>query len=600
MSRISTSTWRRISLLTAGGLIAGAVVALVPPPHSQAYSAEPAAPSLEAMCTPETAQAAASGLSTTVTVKQVKFGPFRSGTRYVPAIGKRPAFCQATGSFVTNPKTGKTANFLATFPATWNGKYMQLGCSGHCGQFYVSDPATPSITVTAQGYPGQLIEKGYAVFATDEGHEGMDSASWAVKADGTVDQDYLDDFFYRADKVLARMGKEFTASFYGRLNGATQTIARSYFNGCSGGGRDAMVATSYFPEEFDGIIAGSPYSIVGMTFQSSAIGYAQKRSPDAALSPALLGLFDRTVKAQCDGLDGVKDGLIQNPQACNFRPERDLPRCTSGAAAGQCLSDAQIETASVIVNGITDEHGNVVQPGYSISELAVLPAAMQFLTDPTLKIMVHRNDPAFNPGSIFTFKRGGPGQVTDFHAVVPASEVALAKAALGAGGGHFPENAGRFMAGNTKLLMWHNLSDEKLTPYSSINWYRQLAARHGGYAKVQQQARLFLLPGTSHCSIGGIAPNGFDAITAMEDWVEKGRAPNSMLLQVSARDFTPGAPKAPNLSTPNYTMPLCKFPTQARYSGKGDVQDARNWSCTPENSRLLTLGETGRQAGIIR
>lgn len=600
MPNISTKMGRTASLLTATGLIVGAAAALIPSPESQALSAEPAASNLEAMCTPEGMQAAVEGLSTTVTIKQVKFGPFRSATRYVAAKGTRPAFCQATGSFVTNPKTGKTANFLATFPANWNGKYLQLGCSGHCGQFYVSDPSLPPITVTAQGYPGQIIEKGYASFATDEGHEGMDSAAWAVKADGSVDQDFVDDFLYRADKVMARMGKEFTASFYSQLSGAKQKITRSYFNGCSGGGRDAMVVTSYFPEEFDGIIAGSPYSTIGMTFQSSAIGYAQKRSPDAVITPALLALFDRTVKAQCDGLDGVKDGVIQNPQACNFRPERDLPRCTAGAPAGQCFTDAQVESASVIVNGVTDEKGNVVQPGYSVSELAVLPAAMQMLTDPSLKIFVHRNDPGFNPASIFTFKRGGPGQVTDFHAVVPASEVALANAALGAGTGHFPENTGKLMAGKTKLLLWHNFSDEKLTPNSSINWYKQLAARHGGYAKVQQKARMFLLPGTSHCSIGGIAPNGFDAISAMENWVEKGKAPDALLASVSARDYTPGAPKAPNLSTPNYTMPLCKFPTQARYSGKGDKQDARNWSCSPKDTRLLTIGETGRQAGIFK
>jgi len=428
----------------------------------------------------------------------------------------------------------------------------------------------------------------------------MDSGSWALRKDGTVDQDYVYDFLWRADKTLARLGKEYTASFYAKVNGSPQKIAKSYFNGCSGGGRDAMVAASYFPEEFDGIIAGSPYSIVGMTFQSSAIGYASKRTPDAALSPALLGLFDKTVKAQCDGLDGVKDGLIQNPQACNFRPERDLPRCSAGAPAGQCFSDAQIETASVAVNGVTDERGRLVQPGYTVSELAVMPAAMQFLTDPTLKIMVHRNDPKFEPGSIFKFRRGGPGQISDFHAVVPASEVALAKAALGAGSGHFPENTGKLLAGKTKLLMWHNFSDEKLSPVSSINWYKQLAARHGGFAKVQQKARLFLLPGTSHCSIGGIAPNGFDAISAMEDWVEKGKAPDALVAHVSARDYTPGAPKAPNLSTPNYTMPLCKFPAQARYSGKGDKQDARNWSCSAKDTRLLTIGESGRQAGVLK
>jgi feruloyl esterase len=599
MRRFSRSLGLTTGGIAATAILLGSAATLIPTPDSSAHSAEPPPSAFEASCTPEFMQAAASNLGTTVTIKPIKNGNFRTATRYVAASGAQPAFCQVSGTFVTNPRTGKTANFMATFPANWNGKYMQLGCSGHCGQFYVSDPAMPSITVTAQGHAGQIIEKGYATFATDEGHEGMDGASWAVR-DGKVDQDYVDDFFYRADKVLAGMGKEFTTAFYARVNGTQQTISRSYFNGCSGGGRDAMVAASYFPESFDGIIAGSPYDTLGMTFQGTAIGAAVARSPDAALTPQLLALFDTTVKRQCDGLDGVKDGLIQNPAACNFEAERDLPRCTAGAPAGQCFTDAQIETASVITSGITDEHGNLVQPGYSVSELNVGAAFMSMLTDPTLKVFVHGNDPAFDPKSIVSFRRGGPGQVTSFHAVVPAAEVAKAKAALRVGAGHLPENMPTFMKSNTKLLMWHNFSDEKLTPMSSINWYNRLARENGGYDKVQQKARLFMLPGTTHCSITGIAPNSFDAIGTMENWVEKGEAPNAMTLSVADREFTPGAPKAVALKTPNYTMPMCKYPQMASYSGKGDVQDAKNWSCKSNDTRLLNVGGSGRQAGVVK
>jgi feruloyl esterase len=155
---------------------------------------KPAGADLETMCRPEAVQAVASVLkTTTVSVLPVSDGPFKAATKYVAATGQVPAFCQVTGSFVTNPATGKTANFLATFPAVWNGKFLQLGCSGLCGQFYVSDPATPSITVTSQGYPNQIIIKGYATFATDEGHVGMSGTDWAVKGPGQVDQDAIDD-----------------------------------------------------------------------------------------------------------------------------------------------------------------------------------------------------------------------------------------------------------------------------------------------------------------------------------------------------------------------------------------------------------------------
>jgi feruloyl esterase len=190
------------------------------------------------------------------------------------------------------------------------------------------------------------------------------------------------------------------------------------------------------------------------------------------------------------------------------------------------------------------------------------------------------------------------GPVSDFHAVVPAAEVAKARAALRLGAGHLPENTGTLMRSKTKLLIWHNSSDEKLTPWSSVQWYTRLAAKHGGYARVQQQARLFMLPGTGHCSITGVAPNSFDALGAMENWVERGQAPNALIANVAFRQFSPGAPAPDYMKAPKATMPLCAFPAMARYSGTGDVKDGANWSCPATDKRLLVLGESGKQAGL--
>lgn len=584
----------------AGLTITLAMVASVAASHTTATANPvPIASDLQGLCTVEGVQAVASTLATGVTVKKVDNGPFPTATRFVAAAGMIPAYCQVTGSFVTNPKTGKTANFLATFPAKWNGKYLQSGCSGHCGQFYVSNPAMPSITVTAQGYPEQIIEKGYAHFATDEGHVGMDGGKWAIRKDGTVDQDYVDDFLYRADLVLADMGKEFTKGFYARANGKSAKLTRSYFNGCSGGGRDAMVASSYFPEKFDGIIAGSAYNIMGVALQSSGIGLLAAQSK-TVVSPAQLAQLDSIVKAQCDGLDGVKDGIIQNPAACNFRPERDLPKCDGDTPGGQCFTKAQVNMVSTVLTGITDEKGDVLQPGYSVSELQVGGGpGLSGLGDAVQKIFVHRNDPSFSLASNYAFRDGGPGLITGYRAVVPAAEADRLKAAIRLGMGHLPENSGGLMKSNTKLLMWHNWSDEALTPYNSINYYTRLAKDHGGYANVQKKARLFMIPATSHCSIGGIGPNSFDALSAIENWVEKGQAPDALRANVAARQFTPGAKPAAALQYPNWTQTLCKFPEMARYSGKGDVKDAANWSCSPKDKRMLTIGETGRQAGVL-
>jgi feruloyl esterase len=582
---------------------------------------------LQATCTQEYVQAAVSKVSPAVTVKELSPEEMANGAKmpggvnFVAATKDLPAFCQVSGSFVTNPKTGKTANFLATFPAAWNGKYLQIGCSGHCGQFAVSNAATNVITITTQGYPGQIISKGYASFATDEGHAGFSGGAWAVKGPGQVDKDAIDDFYYRADEVLAKVGKQVTVAFYSKATKASQKLARSYFAGCSGGGRDAFVAASYFPEEFDGIIAGSAYNLVGTDFQVGGIAAAALRSEDADVTAALVSRIDPIVKAQCDKLDGVEDGLIQNPAACDFRPERDLPRCDGKTPTDQCFTQAQIETISTLLTAVTDENGKVIQPGYSVSDVqpgfrmptrpkdltasdpwpdaentpAQNGGGMWALSNATFKIFLHQNDPNFYTRSLFTYKSGGPGQISAYRIIVPQAEVAKATDGARLGIGHVPENAARLIKEDRKFLIWHNLSDEKLTPYMSINYYKQLAKLHGGYDKLQKNVRLFTIPGSGHCSMSGAGPRNFDALTAMEEWVEKGKGPDALLAKV----YSVNSPLVDPSKTPLRTMPLCKFPGMAHYSGSGDVKDAANWSCPAKDTSMLKVGESGRQAGVI-
>jgi feruloyl esterase len=573
---------------------------------------------LASVCRPEVIQSAVAKLTPAMTVKQVTnpSGPaLAGGAVFTPASKTLGAYCQVTGSFVTNLKTGKTANFLATFPAAWNGKYLQMGCSSHCGQFAVGNAAVPIVTITNQGYPGEIIQKGYASIATDEGHEGFAGGSWAVKGPGQVNDDYIEDYFYRADKVLARLGKEFTVAFYTQAMKTPQKISRSYFSGCSGGGRDAFVAASYFPEEFDGIIGGSAYNLMGTALQAAGYAAATLRSLDAEVPSALLKQVDPIVKAKCDKLDGVEDGLVQNPMACDFRPDRDLPRCADNKPGERCFTQAQIETISTVVTAVTDEDGKVVQPGFSVTELntgftarpkdlaAIDPwpdsgttsGGLWSLADASLKIFAHQNDTDFHTRSILKYQAGGSGTVTAFRTVVPKAEVARAMAAGRMGIGHFPENADQLIKLDRKFLIWHNLSDEKLTPYMSINYYKQLAKLHGGYAKLQNNVRLFGIPGSGHCSMVGVGPDNFDALAAMEDWVEKGKAPEALL----ARLYDPNSPMVDPAKTPLRSMPLCKFPEMAHFSGMGDNKDAANWSCPANDQSMLKVGESGRQAGVI-
>lgn len=614
--------------MAGGALVAlAACVGAVSSP-TMALAADPAAPArvvadLAAVCSPGRVQSALIGVSPAVTVREIPNGPkFPGGTRFVAAAGGAPAFCQVTGSFVTNALTGKTANFLATLPASWNGKYLQLGCAGHCGRIWGPvDPSSPEHANTVQGGPLQTIKKGYATFITDEGHEELGAAyafDWATKAPGVLNEDPVKDFYYRAQQTLARVGKQFAVNFYASAtNSPRQPLAFSYFAGCSGGGRDALVAASYFPEEFDGIISGSPYAVpMNNAMQYAAYTLAQLRSEGAYIPVALERRIDGAVMARCDKLDGVVDGLIQNPMACDFRPERDLPQCDGKRPRSQCFTKEQIDTLSVYISAVTDEAGRVVQPGYSVSDIRIghrvsrRPADLSALepygpADPqagpwnlgngSLRYLGMADAPGYHTRSTITLGHGGPGPVDGLHAVVPSTFVTKVNDAARMGTGGIPENAAKLIGQNRKLLMWVNLSDPALTPYMSINYYKQLAKLHGGYDALQKNVRLFALPGTLHCTDPGPGPNSFDPLTALEDWVERAQPP--VALQATLYDLderTPDPSKPPLRS-----MPLCAFPAMARYSGQGDINDGRNWSCPVGDKRMLQMGESGRRAGVI-
>jgi feruloyl esterase len=167
------------------------------------------------------------------------------------------------------------------------------------------------------------------------------------------------------------------------------------------------------------------------------------------------------------------------------------------------------------------------------------------------------------------------------------------------GMGEYPDRTDKLFSLDRKFLIWHNLSDQTLTPYMSVNYYKQLAKRHGGYDKVQKNVRLFGIPGTGHCSITGVGPNNFDALSAIEDWVENGKAPDALLAKVSYQRMAMGPSASAGTMKPQRTMPLCQFPEMAHYSGQGDVNDAANWSCPAGDQSMLKVGASGRQAGVV-
>jgi hypothetical protein len=588
-----------------------------------------------AKCNPSDAQAAAPAGMTIADIpdNNPALPPTTNGVADIPAgaLGTgSPEVCLVTGSVVTDPTVKKTANFGAILPASWNGKFMFQGCGGNCGEVLQQIPTL------------NQLNKGYPVWTTDGGHAAAAfTDTWAVTGPGMPNGPALIDFYYRANHTVVEFGKTFTNSFYSGI------FTRSYFVGCSDGGRDGMNELALYPEDFDGILAGDPYfDIRGEILDGAAGVLAELRSQTAALTPNQFQLASTTILSQCDGLDGVLDGLIQNPQVCPFNPATDVPKCPGNIPANTCFTSDQINSLSVMLSAITDPAGTVLQPGYPAGDLLTglsLAAWMLFPTPPSnltgpepwnnnpaaepvswyfadgdLKYFVYFDQNGYNtvttPGFSFTsggpgplpvsFNNGAPGPITGFHAVLPEatnSRIALTTAPGSAGSD--PLQAASFLSENRKLILYHGLADGLITPYRTMNYFKQLAGAHNGYQTLGKNARLFLVPGMTHCSLGD-GPNNFgqayiqaglldaqhDALTALEDWVEWGIPP----AQIIATKFENDNPTQPVLRT----MPLCPFPAKAHYYGSGNILDAANWTCPANDTSMLQSGPDGKEAGI--
>lgn len=610
---------------------------------AQLLSSLPASAAI-AECNPEQLQASAPSGMTIKDVPDLVGGmdgapPAKTvkGVAYVPAdAGNVPEYCYVTGTVMTNAATGKVAHFAAAVPSkqAWNGKFMFQGCGGNCGEIY-----PPSI---------DALRKGYTVWATDDGHVAKPSpeprlwpsadASWAVTAPGRRDEDAIADFYHRAVHAVTEAGKKFVRKHYGR-----QRLAYSYFHGCSDGGREAMVALTHYPQDFDGIIAGAPYFDIANEIVTTVVGVqAQLRSPAAAIGPELFAEADRIIDARCDATDGVQDGLIQNPARCDFNPYRDLPSCggnnaaTDNASNRRCFTPEQIDSLSIITSGITNESGKVVYPGFSVSnvhsdvkvelESNLLAYWLGFPTPPdslqgpepwshdpagqplgwywgnqTMRYFVYDGASDFNalktPG--ITFKNSGNGM----HAIIPQRTVELFNRMVREGSGATPAAADAFLRQGRKLIMYHGYSDGDITPYRTIQYYRELAQRHGGYEQLRKHAQLYMVPGMGHC-MGGPGPTLFgqffaphksdpqhDIINALEEWVERGRQPAQLIATKYDKDDMERRAVV-------RSMPLCPYPAMARYTGHGDIEDAMNWSCPSSDRRLDEVGSVGTRSGL--
>ncbi len=408
----------------------------------------------------------------------------------------------------------------------WNGKFLGLGTGGWGGEIPYEDLAS-------------ALARGYAAAASDTGHEDpKGSGAFAI---GHPEQ--VIDFSYRAIHEMTVAGKAIVSAFYGRI------AQPNYFNGCSTGGREALIEAQRYPLDYNGILARSPdTSITHEDANDLWATMALTRTPESALSKQDFQLLHHAVLERCDALDGVRDGVIENPLACDFDPE--VLRCP-GLKNPECLSEAQIDAVRAIYSG--PRHpltGELIFPGFEPgSELS-----WAHLADEA--------EAATTSYSFLVFQ----DQNWDFRQFDLAHDVEQADALLDDSLNASHPDLNAFVGAGGRLLMTHGWGDTAIPPRGSIQYY-ELAldglreAQHGAEA-----IRLFMVPGMFHCG-GGDGPSEFDAMGALERWIEDREAPE----QMTASRRVAGKVVATHL--------LCAYPATAHYQGTGSIYEATNFSC---------------------
>jgi hypothetical protein len=435
-------------------------------------------------------------------------------------------------------------------PLAWNGRMLFQGGGGLDG---VLNPAFGSVS----GFPSALA-RGFAVVSTDGGHRGRS----AVDARFAVDQQAKLDFAYQAVQRSTREAKSLINRYYGRKPDY------SYFMGCSTGGREAMLAAQRLPLEFNGVVAGNAsFNLTRVAAnQIWSLQTITRVAPkDASGKPQLSEAFtDTQLKAvstavlkQCDGLDGLEDGMINDYKACRFDPVSLRCGMAGGASAQECLSTQQIDALKDILGGARNSRGEslygatpydtgIAQPAWRAMHLGTAKdqPANAWLGRDTLRLFaVTPSNPDLDPLR-FDFD----------HDMASTDETAAINDAVATLHTSFAEHGG-------KMIVYHGLSDQAMWTGALTQWYERLTPRDS--QGPQSWARLFLVPGMTHCG-GGQSTDQFDMLTAIQQWVEKGQAPDRVV--ASGRAF------------PGKTRPLCPYPKIARF-GSGSADDQKSFAC---------------------
>ena len=450
-----------------------------------------------------------------------------------------PSYCRVDG--IVDPRKGlKDAaygiGFALALPENWNGRFLLQGGGGLNGSV-----GMPLGAQAAANNPA--LARGYAVISMDSGHQGKGS----FDASFMQDQKAALDFYYLALGRITGVAKELVAHYYGK------PVEHSYFSGCSTGGREGMILSQRYPELFDGIIVGNPamrtgYSnlalaYIGAVFSEAATKDAARRAdPGNLFSDPDKQLIKTSLLNVCDQKDGVKDGMIFNPLACDYDP---VVLTCEGGKTENCLTAQKVKALKTAFAGPKDPFGNDIYVPFPYD--AGIADTGGFLPG----LLAGPRIPVAQPGS---------GE--KFDAMRLAGQIDRNENERL--GDSLWTNLTTF-ASHGKLIFYHGMSDPWFSPLDTFTYYKKMAAETGGEQKALEWSRFYFVPGMGHCQGGSAALDSFDMLGTITDWVEKGVAPEGVT--------------ASGRSLPGRTGLLCPYPAHTEYKGQGDPQDARNYEC---------------------
>jgi len=436
-----------------------------------------------------------------------------------------PAFCRVLATLTpTSDSDIKVEVWLPS--AGWNGKLQSVGNGAWAGVL---------------PYPAlaQAILDGYVGAGTDTGHVG----NTATFVPGHPEK--MIDYGYRAVHEMTVAAKAIIAAFYGTAP------RRSYWNGCSNGGRQGLMEAWRYPADYDGIIAGAPVN--QRTHQLTAelwIARAVHNNEASYIPPAKYPVIHRAALDACDARDGLTDGLIDDPRACTFDPK--MLECKAGDGPS-CLTAPQVEAARRI-------YSPVVAPSTKKEIFPAMQRGGELLWDTLAGPQPIAEAVEFFQYVVFN------DPTWDFKTLSFDTAADLADKAAGHLLNVIDPNLKPFFDRGGKILLWHGWNDQFVSPINSINYYTSILDAPATKGQLADSIKLFMAPGMNHCR-GGDGPNTFDSMGALDRWIERGQTPN----RLDASHATGGKV--------DRTRPLCAYPQVARYNGTGSIDDAANFTC---------------------